>query len=148
MGTLLAMVEPDETTKKINKLRRQFRKGIRSLHRADQALYTKVVMEADDLWNKVKDSLQDHDYTVDLPLALIILNGLLTDRYWYTQRTFDMALGSMDKVGGDSPTLDVENDTNRLIDLFAEHLNMKKDNKLKAIKTNIMNNLILEGKIK
>jgi hypothetical protein len=147
MGTLLALIKPYETTRKIDKLRKQFRKGIRSLFTADKDLYYKTSHNAERVWQEVKNTLNDHNYVVDLPLALIVLDGLLTDKYWYTQRTFDMALGSMEAVGGDEPTLDVENDTNRLIDLFSEHLGMKKDKGLSAMKLRILNNLIIEGKI-
>ena len=148
MGTLLANVEPDETTRPINRLRLQFRKGLRRLYKRDSKYYDRMSTEADDVWNQVKDELNDKDYTVNLNIALSILEGLLTDRLWFTSKTFEKAMNSMYEAGKHEPSLDVEKDSNRLIDLFADKLGIKKDNHLSLLKSKIYNNLVLEGKIK
>ena len=151
IGTLLAMVKHDEQTQKIAKLRRQFRKGLASLHRSDKKAYSDMAISADTIWNTCKEELNDKNYVVDLVLALRVLYDFLDgSKYrnmFFTDNTFFKAVNSMDEITKEDVSYDVEESTNTLIDMFGRGLGVKQDSKLKLMRTNIQNDLILSGKV-
>ena len=82
LATLVVQIEPQETTRKINKLRKQIRLGINKLHRTiglDE--YTRLVLEANTIWDSGKTATdKPMEFTVSLSLSMVILYDLLDDK--------------------------------------------------------------------
>ncbi len=99
IGTMMAQVEPEETTRKINKLRKQIRQGVIKYNRkiGDQK-YNALVRDAQEIWDCAQDDVDNQEFTVSLSLALVLAYDILEEPYksmWFTNRTFEMAIGSL-----------------------------------------------------
>jgi len=149
--TLLAYIEPHEQTRKSAKLRRNTRKMINKLAKEDRELFDNARTHANKAWDDTKHELNDHNYRVSIEHALRVLYGFVREtefkEMFFTEKVFEAGVCSMEAIGV-NPDYASEEDTNRLVDLFAKNLNVKQESssKLSLIKKNIEFNRILEGK--
>lgn len=153
IATLLGMVRPDETTKKIDKLRTQIRKRFNELIKRKPTFAHECMMESNRVWEHAKKEVNDLHFTIGLEPALLALYAFIEDDKiggaWFTKRTFYEAMRSMEMVvDARDNDAEVEKASNNLVDIFADALGIKQSNKLKLMKQRIYNNLVLEGKIK
>ena len=152
LSTMFAQVKHYETTKKINKLRVQIRKKVNLFWDKYPNEATELSKKAGSAWEDAKNEINDRDFMIDLPLSIIIIYSMLDDNkyqnLWFTNKNFISAYQSMNAIEPDTVSVDVENDSALLVEIFAKALGLYKDNGLKALKATVKNNLILEGKIK
>lgn len=137
MGTLLSYIKIHEQTKAINKIKRDVRKGLRSIHRSDEALFGRLSKEADRVWEKAKRAANDKEYTVSLIAMLSALWALLDgNRYqtlFFTERTFQRCISSMTGIATHQDDATIEHDSFFLTDIFAEGLGITTDTGLKSV---------------
>lgn len=131
MGTLLTYIKPHESTRAIDKIKRNVRKGLNALYRYDEAMYDTLTKEADAVWEKAKRAANNKEYTVSLIAMLNALWATLDgNRYqtiWFTEKTYQKAIASMIGVSAREDDVQVESDSYFLTDIFAEGLGVKKD---------------------
>jgi O-methyltransferase involved in polyketide biosynthesis len=137
MGTLLAYVDPHETTRAIDKIKRNVRKGLTTLYRSDRSLYAELSKDADRIWEKAKLAANDTGYTVSLPAMLnAIWSALDGNRYqtmWFTENTYQRAMSSMAGVSVRDDDVQIESDSYFLTDIFTEGLGLQKKKTLGRI---------------
>ena len=159
MFSLLKQIKPNEHTKKSAKLTQQMKKYLRSIYKARSTYHDKLAHEAEDVWTSAKQEILkevgEQEYVVSLRATLMALYGLLEhigyQNLCFTERTFESTMNSIEAVGytnHDADDLQVEQWSNKLIDLFADSLDIKKDNKLKLMKARVAGNLLLSGKLR
>lgn len=147
MATIAAYIEPSETTKKFDKLRKHFRKGISDLHKSNAVDFKTLAIASHDTWEKAKQELNDIDYTISVSLALVTLNGFISDSpyrdMFFTQKTFKEAIKSImhtNKKDSDTDAEEVHKDSVKLSEMFAKLLGIAETSKLSFIKLKRKNN--------
>lgn len=80
MAALAAYIEPNETTRKFDKLRTQIRKAIANLHRVNHGEYDELSIGSNDVWEQVKKEISNDHFTVSISVALLSL-------YAFVERT-------------------------------------------------------------
>ena len=128
IATLVVQVNPDETTRKFNKLRKHIRLGLNTLRRSiGVPEYDKLVLEANVIWDSGKTALdKPEEFTVSLSLSMVILYDLLDKNHkgiWFTEKTFESAVRSLE----DGYILDstTEKSSTWLMDHFRDQLGIK-----------------------
>ena len=158
MFSLMRQIRADEHTKKSNKLAMQMKKYLRKLYMLAPDYHDKLAHEAEAVWSSAKSEIladvDKNDFVVSMRGTLMALYGLLEHsgipKLAFTERTFVAALNSIEANGytnTEKTDLEVETMSNQLIDLFAKHLHIKQDNKLKLMKARVAGNLLLSGKL-
>ena len=158
MFSLLKQIRADEHTKKSNKLTLQLKKYMRKLYIHQRTTHDQLAHDAEKVWENAKQEIladvDKNDFVVSMRGTLMALYGLLehigVSNIAFTERTFIAALNSIESNGytnTEKTDLEVETMSNQLIDLFAKHLHIKQDNKLKLMKARVAGNLLLSGKL-
>ncbi len=122
IATMMAQIEHPETTRPINKLRKQIRQGVQRYHRRHGTQkYDQLVEYANSIWESAKSDVDKDTFTVSLALALVISYDLLDTDYrniWYTEKTFMKAVTGLEH--GYEMEGNVERSSQWLIDQFSE----------------------------
>ncbi|WP_416768491.1 hypothetical protein ACM66T_10030 [Sulfurimonas sp. ST-25] len=141
IGTLMAYVKHSETTRKVDKLRKDIRKGLSAMYLYDGAEYDRIAKEADIVWEGAKKELNNLNYTISLIATCRALWSMLDDsphqQLWFTERTFTAAMQSMEGVSTRKDTYDVERDSNMLTDIFGRLLGIEKKKPLRELSARI-----------
>lgn len=137
MGTLLSYIKANEQTKAIDKIKRDVRKGLRSIYGSDEVLFDRLSKEADEVWEKAKRAANDKEYTVSLIAMLSALWALLDgNRYqtlFFTEKTLQRCISSMTGIATRKDDATIEQDSFFLTDIFAEGLGVETETGLKPI---------------
>ena len=129
IATFVAQVSANETTKKIDKLRKQCRAGLRKvIKQLGPEEYTRISSEANEVWESAKSSLDRPEaFTVPLSTAMNIVYDLIDDKkhkaMWFTFRTFDDAVHSL--AYGFNTTRNDEDNALWLVNKFREGLGIE-----------------------
>lgn len=137
MGTLLSYIKANEQTKAIDKIKRDVRKGLRSIYRSDEVLFDLLSKEADEVWEKAKRAADDKEYTVSL-IAMVsslwaLLDGNRYQTLLFTDRTLQRCISSMTGIATRQDDATIEQDSFFLTDIFAEGLGIATDTGLKSV---------------
>jgi len=127
IATLVAQIEHYETTRRINKLRRQIRLGLNKYIRCNSEEYTGYLRDATSIWESAKSEVDENGFTVSLSLALVICYDLLDDKHkqlWFTAKTFEAAVSSLEH--GYELDATTEASSKWLIDKFTDELGISK----------------------
>ena len=126
IGTMFAQINHDETTRKINKVRKQIRQGIVKYNfKVGDQRYEAIVKYANEVWEAAKADIDPDSFKVSLALAMSIAYSLLEEPYktlWFTEKNFDKALGSLEY--GFELTSEVEEASQWLITKFEKELKL------------------------
>lgn len=155
IATLLGHIEHTETTKKVDKLRKQCRFAITKLYKSNKDKYKELVNRTDEVWKYAKDIIADNHFEIVMSESLNALYGFISDSeyksLWFTKKTFTDALNSISDNRRNNMNYDVDKtneDSNTLVDYLQEALGLSKKSKLSMMRKNIYNHLVIEGKIR
>ena len=128
LGTMFAQIEHHETTRSINKIRKQIRLGIGKYHKkVGEEKYMQTVEYANTVWEAAKKDVNPNEFTVSLAWAMSIAYGLLDKPYkslWFSELNFDKALRSLEY--GFVLTPEVKDSSEWLIGVFEDMLEIEK----------------------
>ena len=149
INALLKQIHPNELTKKVDKLSTQVSKAILLVRKTNSHVYAEGGKLADNAWENAKKEIDDKNYQIILSASLTSLYDLFDKCPWFTSKTFESAIRSIesDIKNEDYDEVEVVSNSLKLSDIFAKHLNISKSNKLALKKKIISQNLVLEGKI-
>ena len=152
MFTTLGLLGPEDMTKSISMFRRKIRKKLNGYRKVNMDEYYQAVKRASQIWNETLDELKDEKLKItvhDITLAIhtIISDQELTKKF-YTEKQLDKLLNAMKTNSGidDNTYAETERNTNRIVDIFLDKLDIKRDTSLKTRLHILKENLILEGK--
>lgn len=152
LATLLAHIHPNETTRKVDKLRKSIRLKLNSIHKKDADYYARMAAEAQQAWDKVEKRINNKDYEILMSSSLLALHTFIrTSAYkeaWFRERVFLDAIASIEGHYNNPHIEDLtksERDSNQLIDYLAEAMAISRPTTLKALRTRVSNHLALEN---
>lgn len=153
IAALASYIEPNETTRKFDKLRKHIRKGLNALHRKNRGEYNDLSIQSSEVWEIIKEDIASDRFTVSISFALLALYAFIErteySELFFTKKTFYEAINSIqhaDRASATAPdAAKVERDTNRLCDAFATVLNISKPSTLAAIKLKLKNELLMKN---
>ena len=121
IATLFGMMRHDETTKKIDKVRKQIRMFI---NRLDSKRLAVLIKETNASWEKVKVKTDDNQIGVSLGRTIVILYDLLeVKQLVVSEKNLEAAVRSLEY--GYEITAKTEADTAMLTDYFREELGIE-----------------------
>lgn len=149
-ATIISLIDQKESTKTSNKFRRQIRKALNHIYKHENSFYEECAKDTNDIWNKVKEEINDDNYKITVSNMMIGLNLLIENeaytKKFYTQKSLDKFLGSImarSKIDDDEYFIS-EKDGNYLTDAFARHLGIVRNNELKRRFWILRQNAIIE----
>lgn len=153
MATLFGHINIKESTRNMNTLLGFIRKGLTKLMNSNMNQYVTLAKEANRIWSDINEKNKNEERTITIEETAIalfaILEGNKYKNIWFTDKAFNKAMGSYyNYVAKGESAVSNQEDSNILADGFQEALGLNKQSKLSAIKKNIYNHLVLEGKIK
>ncbi len=126
MATMFAQIEHEESTRKIDKIRKQIRQGMKAYYyKVGKQRYTAIAEFANEAWETAKQQVSPEEFAVSLSLAMSIVYSLLEEPYktlWFSEKNFDKALGSLEY--GFELTPEVEEASQWLITIFEKGLKL------------------------
>ena len=127
IATLVAQIEPVETTRAFNKLRRNIRIGLQKYQRrVGLSAYQRQLEYANKIWESAKQDLENpDDFTVAISLSMTIVYDLLDEPYknmWFSEKIFDRAIRSIEH--NYEAQANVEKNSQWLVDRFREKLDL------------------------
>jgi predicted RNA-binding protein with PUA-like domain len=137
-----------------NKLIKQLARWMTKLRKSNPGYYVELQKKTNEIWNEVRNEINDKDFlmsmTVGMRSLMYMLDGSKYQEMAFRMSTFEKSCQSIDGnyyATRNKEDLHVEQQANKLVDLFASKIGIKKENKLSILKQNVKTNLILEGKI-
>ena len=152
ISVMLAYVEPHETTRKIDKLRKQIRKGIKKSEQKYGDDLLQIAKDADAAWTQAC-TIITKDSHINLAMGLIVsalyaaLDNNAGRNVWFTDRTFEEAASSY--AYGFTPTVEDHTNMYLLLDEFLANAGFPREStfakKIRLMRKISEQNKILEG---
>ena len=123
IATLLAQIDPDETTKSVDRIRRQVRRYLQGWHYWERDNYDKVVAQANDEWKRVAAIVEKERPAVSMSESFYALSEFIDfSQMPFSESGLHKAARSIETMASksDIPADEASRNAFRLMDLIAE----------------------------
>jgi hypothetical protein len=147
---LLTYIHPNDSTEKINKLKKAIRLKLKEFAKINNNYYLQLAQEADVIWKEVSEDVKKNNTKLLLSQCLLIIYSNIEkfgySNSWFKDRIFFDAVSSLANSKFKSKydlsvQINAELESNYLSDLIQEKIGIMKDNRLSILRQKVDENL-------